>query len=969
MKTFLDYCAASLFFMVAFATFVSAQVTFNEHTLAENYDARSVFAIDMDDDGDIDVLGSSRTTGNVYWWENDGEQHFTRHIVTDDALCAMDVFAVDLDSDNDIDVVCGLYVDTKINWYENDGNFTFTEHTIANWRANYIHVIDINGDGIVDIAASACEQHRFGWFENDGSGDFTEHVVKEYWSHANCVHVADVDLDGDVDFTCSASFLTEAADGEIAWFENDGHQNFIMHTIVEEYGYPSSAHASDVDLDGDIDVLATACVLDQILWLENDGIQNFTPHIIGTDFQRPRKGTTADLDKDGDIDIVGVALDSDEISWWENDGTQQFSKHPLSTDFRGAIDVFVEDVDHDGDLDILGGATDGNKISWWENNLYGAQFQPDITSGHAPLTVDFTNLSHTDPPLTTWMWDFDTDGTVDSEEQNPEWIYTEPGIYSVSLEVSNGSVTYTRIHNNAIHVFDGESALQFNGENSFVSCPAAASLNLTGPLTIEAWIYPESWGEFTAIGWGRIIDKKNISLYLIKRFPPLNVHSLTVSFSHSNDIISHSSTPDSSIVLNQWHHVAVTYDGDNTVRMYIDGIEQTVTYTTQPSGAIRGNAEENLYIGNDGNTENTFEGIIDEIRIWGVVRSGGEIADNMDVCLSGDEPGLVGSWRMNEAYGGTIFDQSAHGHDGTVTDAVWIQGVHLNPAIVDYDEDGVVNAEDNCPYVYNPEQEDTDGDGVGDVCDNCPNDSNPNQSDADNDSTGDLCDTCTDTDGDGYGDPGYPGNTCPEDNCPETYNPDQAPVEWGDVNCKDAINILDVLSVVNHILGTSPLSGGSLERADCNDDGNVNILDALSIVNIVLGIIPECPGNGYRPEVTPEVMDFCQSLKSHLASEKFDRFMALVRSVRMPVEYHLYQNYPNPFNPETEIRFSLPEDSKVTVTVYNIVGQTVEVLVASELDAGYHVVTWNASGMASGVYLYRLRAGNFTDTKKMAFIK
>lgn len=95
----------------------------------------------------------------------------------------------------------------------------------------------------------------------------------------------------------------------------------------------------------------------------------------------------------------------------------------------------------------------------------------------------------------------------------------------------------------------------------------------------------------------------------------------------------------------------------------------------------------------------------------------------------------------------------------------------------DADGDGYCADVDNCPSISNPGQADEDGDGAGDLCDNCLGLYNADQGDLDNDGIGDACDDCTDQDGDGYGNPGFANNTCPDDNCPELNNPDQIDID------------------------------------------------------------------------------------------------------------------------------------------------------------------------------------------------
>jgi hypothetical protein len=88
-----------------------------------------------------------------------------------------------------------------------------------------------------------------------------------------------------------------------------------------------------------------------------------------------------------------------------------------------------------------------------------------------------------------------------------------------------------------------------------------------------------------------------------------------------------------------------------------------------------------------------------------------------------------------------------------------------------------------------------------------------------------------------------------------------------------------------------------------------------------------------------------------------------------PAEYSLKQNYPNPFNPSTVISFSIPIKSDVSIKVYNLIGEEIAELINGEFEAGVHQVNFDASGLSSGTYFYRLNAGDFSSSKKMLMIK
>jgi hypothetical protein len=92
-------------------------------------------------------------------------------------------------------------------------------------------------------------------------------------------------------------------------------------------------------------------------------------------------------------------------------------------------------------------------------------------------------------------------------------------------------------------------------------------------------------------------------------------------------------------------------------------------------------------------------------------------------------------------------------------------------------------------------------------------------------------------------------------------------------------------------------------------------------------------------------------------------------STSIPKDYRLEQNYPNPFNPTTNINFSIPKKSHVKIIVYDALGKAVDELVNLEMNAGIYKVNWDAANYTSGVYFYKITAGDYTDTKRMILVK
>ncbi len=189
--------------------------------LAQECDAPTdVFSVDLDGDGDLDVLTAIYSDNKIAWSENDGMGYFVTHTITTSAMGVMSVFAADVDGDGDLDVLSACQADSKIAWYENDGAESFAAHTITTSAdvAQSVYAADVDGDGDLDVLSASSRDDKIAWYENDGAENFAAHTITNSADQAESVFVADVDGDGDLDVLSASS-----RDDKIAWYENLGY--------------------------------------------------------------------------------------------------------------------------------------------------------------------------------------------------------------------------------------------------------------------------------------------------------------------------------------------------------------------------------------------------------------------------------------------------------------------------------------------------------------------------------------------------------------------------------------------------------------------------------------------------------------------------------------------------------------------------------------------------------------------------
>ncbi|HMQ48964.1 MAG TPA: T9SS type A sorting domain-containing protein [Saprospiraceae bacterium] len=361
--------------------------------------AETIQAADVDGDGDLDVLSSSVNDEKIAWYRNqDGNGSFgPQQIISSRVREGKAVDVADLDGDGDPDVLSASYAHDRIAWYNNlDGAGSFSKQIILSDNAQGARdakTADLDGDGDLDVVSSSHyyfggnNTHKLAWYENlDGQALFGgQHVISSDTGSVK-LHLADIDSDGDPDILYRNL-------GEMAWFENiNGSNDFLPHQLGQEDSY--TFFPADVDGDQDMDILFSIDRIagDTLKWMKNlDGQGHFgDPIFISDHFIYPGSMQTTDIDGDGDPDLLVLSYEG--LYWFENkDALGTFGPPRLILQIYNISDVSPTDFDNDGDPDLAvssGGAFDTRLHRIENRDGYGTFGPPRLFTSNQQVYIE-----------------------------------------------------------------------------------------------------------------------------------------------------------------------------------------------------------------------------------------------------------------------------------------------------------------------------------------------------------------------------------------------------------------------------------------------------------------------------------------------------------------------------------------------------------------------------------------------------
>lgn len=376
-----------------------------EHLINEAYaGAFGIAAVDIDKDGDIDLLGVSEFSGVVSLWLNQGGTPVTwvEQVMDNTLSRPQAVHPADVDGDGNIDVV-GNFLEplNEVVWWRNDGGdpITWSRSTVdTGWTTAYeIYADDLDGDDDPDIMSTSWDLRDVAWWRNDGGNPvaWTKQTVAASFNGAHSVRCGDLDGDGDKDLVAVAALRNQ-----VAWWRNDGGDpiTWVKTVIRNDFIGGRSVRVADIDGDGDMDIAGTSWT-SHLCWWRNDGGDPvvWTEQVVEATFNGGHSVEVADVNGDGLPDLLGAAVVDNDVYWYENGGEDSivWTPHLVDGGVSGAVNVRAADVDGDGAHDIFASAYTSGKFLWWEatefagsGDLIGSILDTD--GGVVPMNIDWT---------------------------------------------------------------------------------------------------------------------------------------------------------------------------------------------------------------------------------------------------------------------------------------------------------------------------------------------------------------------------------------------------------------------------------------------------------------------------------------------------------------------------------------------------------------------------------------------------
>jgi len=977
---------------------------------------------DFDNDGDLDLAVLAYSLLAILM--NDGSGNFSQTSSLNLGNDLVALYAEDFDNDGDLDLAAFFYAAGQIRFYTNDGNGNFVQGQVftAGFNFENFAFADFDCDGYLDILVDG-QSGSLSIFKNDGSWAF--YLFSNLAIIVRSFTVGDFDNDGDWDVAATSHFPYHS----VHILENDGNGNlgFLSLAGVSEYE-PDKINTCDINGDGALDLIVAYFASNKVSILENNGAGNFIETSV-LDSGMPSSIETGDWEGDGDLDL---AFTSGPLKIYTNDGSGVFTLFS-TVSAGSPNRIQSGDFDGDGDLDLLGvNSNPVDNIVLLKNRepLQNMALSPEIidygvvqidsaktksfkiynTGSGVNLQISSIVASHpafsvapdsgTVLPQDSLVVAVTFTASQRTSYRDSLLIYSDnPQNPAATVQLRGAGYPLVAVDppQNGLNVSrDGDISVTFSEAMN----PAAFSNTAIKVLGSQS-----GWHSAANIVYNSAL--KMVTFTPDMSFKPGETAAVLLTTGIQT------AAGDTMPAPLQWNFTVATYA--DTGASVFPGL----TRTSDPAAGNYPTWIAPFDLEGDGDLDLAVTGLLNNILSILENDGDGQFTPLAPVQV-GDGPWGVAAADFN---GDGYWDLSTAGEDENIT-LVWNEGSGslipqilpfpgARPAILfpgdferDWDVDLIFSDMDlrKVSILTNASE------GLFIESAGYPAGARP------------FGIACGDFNGDGaldwvVADRGEntaliflndgAGNFLPAGNLTVSSGPRNV-----------AVNDLDTDGDLD-IIVTNPFSSGTLtlfandgtgnftafdtlavnggpyfvSAGDLDNDGDPDLAvtkfntDSLAIfrndgqANFTLVATKAVGGDPVMVSIAD--LDGDNDLDLAVANSASDNITILkndlivgigIPPAALPKQFALHQNFPNPFNPATTIRYDLPKPAQVTLTIYNILGQKVRTLVNAYETAGYKAIVWdgiNEAGhpVGSGLYIYRIEAGDFRKSLKLLLVK